>query len=91
MEVDIIEIGFLKNSKHAEGSTSFQRVEEIEQYIAPKKEGTLYVALVDYGRYDLQIFIIRGMGILLMLLEFVLNTMKLKSTELCPTDKGFRV
>ena len=52
--VDIIEIGFLKNSKHAEGSTSFQRVEEIEQYIAPKKEGTLYVALVDYGRYDLQ-------------------------------------
>lgn len=48
---DIIEIGFLKNEKHKKGSTIFQRVEEIEPYI-DKKLGIKYVALIDYGRYD---------------------------------------
>lgn len=53
--VDIIEIGFLKNSKHVSGSTSFQFVEEIEPYIDRKKNpDQWYSALVDYGRYDLK-------------------------------------
>lgn len=52
--VDIIEVGFLKNAPYAEGSTSFQRVEDMFPYLKKKKEGTLYVALVDYGRYDLK-------------------------------------
>ena len=52
--VDIIEVGFLKNEKHVEGSSSFQKTEEIEPYISPKKAGISYVALVDYGRYDIQ-------------------------------------
>lgn len=52
--VDIIECGFLKNLPHNPDSTIFQYVEEIEPYLQNKKAGTLYVALVDYGRYDLK-------------------------------------
>ena len=53
-DVDIIEVGFLKNAPYVSGSTSFQRVEDMLPYLKKKKEGTLYVALVDYGRYDLK-------------------------------------
>lgn len=52
--VDIIEVGFLKNAPYAAGSTSFQRVEDMAPYLKKKKEGAMYVALVDYGRYDLK-------------------------------------
>ena len=52
--VDIIEVGFLKNNPYVQGSTSFQWVEDMVPYLKKKKEGTLYVALVDYGRYDLK-------------------------------------
>lgn len=50
--VDIIEVGFLKNDPYKEGSTSFHRVEDIAPFLKNKKSGTMYVALVDYGRYD---------------------------------------
>lgn len=50
---DIIEVGFLKNNEYADGSTSFQNVEQIRPYLKTKKRGTDYVALIDYGRYDL--------------------------------------
>lgn len=52
--VNIIEVGFLKNAPYKFGSTSFQRVEEITPYLKNKKPGVMYVALVDYGRYDLE-------------------------------------
>jgi len=52
--VDIIEVGFLKNNPYREGSTSFKHVEEITPYIKNKRADVLYVALVDYGRYDLE-------------------------------------
>lgn len=50
--VDIIEVGFLTDAKYKFGSTSFHKTEEIEPYLANKKSGVMYVALVDYGRYD---------------------------------------
>lgn len=52
--IDIIEIGFLKNVEHIEGSTIFNDVEQIERYI-PSKAKCQYVALVDYGRYDIDL------------------------------------
>ncbi|MBR1676824.1 MAG: hypothetical protein IJ706_05920 [Clostridia bacterium] len=52
--VDIIEVGFLKNNPYQFGSTSFNRVEDIKPFLKNKKENTMYVALVDYGRYDLK-------------------------------------
>ena len=51
--VDIIEVGFLKDTPYIFGSTSFHRAEDIEPYLVEKKPGVMYVALVDYGRYDL--------------------------------------
>ena len=52
--INIIEVGFLKNVLYKSGSTSFHHVEDIEPYLKNKKPGTFYVALVDYGRYDLE-------------------------------------
>ena len=52
--VDIIECGFLKDADYIKGSTSFQRVEDIIPFLKNKKKGKTYVALVDYGRYDLK-------------------------------------
>lgn len=52
--INIIEVGFLKNVPHKFGSTSFQRVEEIIPYLKNKKREVMYVALVDYGKYDLK-------------------------------------
>ncbi|WP_026659358.1 hypothetical protein [Butyrivibrio sp. AC2005] len=51
--VDIIEVGFLKDTPYVFGSTLFNRVEEIEPYLVNKKSEVMYVALVDYGRYNL--------------------------------------
>lgn len=52
--IDIIECGFLKNSGEREDNTIFKHTEEIERYLTNKKPDKLYVALVDYGRYDLK-------------------------------------
>lgn len=52
--LDIIECGFLKDDEHVLGSTIFNRVEQIEPYLKDKKKNTLYVALLDYGRYELK-------------------------------------
>lgn len=52
--IDIIECGFLKDMGHREDNTIFQKVEEIEPYLSSKKQTALYVALVDYGRYNLK-------------------------------------
>lgn len=51
--IDIIEVGFLKDLPYRQGSTSFHTAEDIRPYLLHKKEGKLYAALVDYGRYDL--------------------------------------
>lgn len=52
--INIIECGFLKNGQYTLGSTIFSKVEQIEPYLRHKKKNTLYVALVDYGRFDLE-------------------------------------
>ena len=52
--IDIIECGFLKDSGDREDNTIFRHTEDIERYLTNKKPDTLYVALVDYGRYDLK-------------------------------------
>jgi 4-hydroxy 2-oxovalerate aldolase len=50
--VDIIEVGFLKDTPYVYGSTSFHTAEDIKPYLVNKKPGVIYTALVDYGRYD---------------------------------------
>lgn len=53
VKVDVIEVGFLKNLEYIEGSAIFNHVSQIEEYLTDKKEEIRYVALVDYGRYDI--------------------------------------
>lgn len=52
--LNVIEIGFLKNGAYHPGSTIFSRTEQIEPYLKNKKARILYVALVDFGRFDLE-------------------------------------
>lgn len=50
---DIIEVGFLKDEEHVEGSTIFNTVEQIVPYLNKKSGSSKYVALIDYGRFDI--------------------------------------
>lgn len=52
-KIDLIEVGWLKNNDHVVGSTYYQKVEDIIPYL-PKLSGKSFIAMVDYGRYDLK-------------------------------------
>jgi len=51
--VEIIECGWLKNSEHVKGTSFFHKPEDIASYINKKNDGTIYVAMIDWDRYDL--------------------------------------
>lgn len=50
--IDVIECGFLKDVDYVPGSNCFSAVEQIRDYIPNKRPGITYVALMDYGRFD---------------------------------------
>lgn len=52
--IQIIECGFLKNVPYVEGSAIFSNIDQIKKVIGEKKRGTLYAALIDYGRFDVE-------------------------------------
>lgn len=47
--IDIIECGFLRDVPYQEGVSVFSCVSQIIPYIAPKKQNTLYVAMIALG------------------------------------------
>ena len=47
--VDIIECGFLRDEDYEKGRSVFSCVSQIKPYIAPKKEGVQYVAMIALG------------------------------------------
>lgn len=52
--VEIIECGWLKDTGHEIGSAFYRTPSDMEQYfISPKRPGVIYVAMIDYNRYDL--------------------------------------
>jgi 4-hydroxy 2-oxovalerate aldolase len=51
--IDIIECGFLKDVTHKCGYSVFSVVKDIEQYLPNNHKNTSFVAMIDYGRYDL--------------------------------------
>lgn len=52
--VDIIECGYLNNYAAAgTGSTQFSGVDAITPFLGGKKDGCMYVAMVDFGKMDL--------------------------------------
>ena len=50
--LNIIECGFLKDVDYVPGSNCFRTVEQIRSYIPNKRPDITYVALMDYGRYN---------------------------------------
>lgn len=51
--VDIIECGWLKNKKHEAGATFFHVPSDIKKYMEKKNPDSIYVAMIDWDRYDL--------------------------------------
>ncbi len=52
-KIDIVEVGWLKNSVHDEDSTYFEYVEDIVPYLPDEKNNSLITVMFDYGRYDI--------------------------------------
>lgn len=50
--VEIIECGWLKDAAHKDGSSYFHVPADAVRYLLEKKPGTIYVAMIDYNRYD---------------------------------------
>ena len=50
--VDIIEVGWLKDKPHQEGTSFYHVPADAEQYITNKNPNALYVAMIDWNRYD---------------------------------------
>ena len=51
--VENIEVGWLKNEPHLKGSTYFKDSKEIAEYLPQNRGDENYIAMMDYGRYDL--------------------------------------
>ena len=51
--IEIIECGWLKNPDHKIGTTFFHVPEDIAMYVNQKSENSIYVAMIDWDRYDL--------------------------------------
>ena len=49
--IDIIETGFIRNVEYDKDFSVFTSIEDIKQYITPKKEGTLYAAMIEYHNH----------------------------------------
>lgn len=50
--VEIIECGFLRNVDYQKDVALFSNVAQIQPFIAPKKSGVLYVAMIAFGDID---------------------------------------
>ena len=50
--VDIIEVGWLKDKQHEEGTTFFHLPTDVVPYLVEPSERTTYVAMIDWDRYD---------------------------------------
>lgn len=52
-KTDIIECGFLKDVEYEDGRTYFPQPSYMQKYIPENKNESIYSALVDFGRYDI--------------------------------------
>lgn len=49
---DIIEVGWLKDAAHEEGSTYYHLPQDAAHYMVDRQDGIEYVAMIDWDRYD---------------------------------------
>ena len=55
-KVEIIECGWLKDFKHKESSYYFHIPPDLKPYILKKDQSVTYVAMIDFDRYDLNLY-----------------------------------
>ncbi|WP_181995772.1 aldolase catalytic domain-containing protein [Clostridium sp. AM58-1XD] len=53
--VDIVEVGFLEKESGETGSTVFKNSDEIKKFLPKNNSKTMFVALADYSRYDVEL------------------------------------
>lgn len=51
-KIDIIECGWLKNQEHEKGSSYYHVPSDLEEYLRRKDPDKVYVAMIDWDRYD---------------------------------------
>ena len=51
-QVNVIEVGWLKDKPHKEGSSFYHVPADAERYFLKKNPNCLYVAMIDWDRYD---------------------------------------
>ena len=51
--VDIVECGWLKDAPYKKGTTFFHVPSDLERYLPKKNPYTVYVAMIDWDRYNL--------------------------------------
>lgn len=90
--IEIIECGFLKNIEYEEGRTYFPQPSYLEKYIH-KKDGTVYAALLDYNRYDVdKLELYNGKSIDLIRISFFEKDIcNVKPFIKKVMDKGYKV
>lgn len=52
--IEMIECGWLKNTPHQDGSSFFHVPSDLKSYIPEKSKHTIYLAMIDWDRYDLK-------------------------------------
>ena len=50
--IEVIECGWLKDKEYKEGTTYFHVPSDLEKYLIDKQEDAVYVAMIDWDRYD---------------------------------------
>lgn len=92
--VDIIECGFITNrKKYSQNTTKFNKVEEIDRLIPNNRDGKVFVAMMNYGEYDVnELPTCDGTSIDGIRVAFHKKNMY-EALELCKTikDKGYLV
>lgn len=51
--IEMIECGWLKDSQYCEGTTFYHTPEDIKPFLADKDKRKIYMAMIDWNRYDL--------------------------------------
>ena len=58
-KIDIIEIGYIKDCTHKEGSTTFSCLEEVTAYLPKNKPDSVkYAVMIEFNTFDLNILYI---------------------------------
>jgi len=53
-DIDIVECGWLKDAEYVIGSAYYHQPSDVAQFITEKNKNTLYVAMIDYNRYNVE-------------------------------------